>query len=95
MKKVEGNIAKHEAAKKQAGKKRHSYTSVYKPNVINMIRDGFSQDEVAEQYRISQSQVSRWMKKEKGTSLYKAMRSDIYIYHCYIQSYNYTYLIQD
>lgn len=43
-------------------KKQHPYTSVFKANVTHQVGEGFFQDEVAEHFRISQSQVSRWTK---------------------------------
>ena len=34
---------------------------VFKANVIHQVDEGFSQDEVAEPLRMSQSQISRWI----------------------------------
>ena len=64
--KVESRIAKSEAAKKNASKKRKSYTALFKAEVINKMDEGISQDEVAEHFRISQSQVCRWLSKRKS-----------------------------
>lgn len=56
LQRVEGNISKYEAAKNKL-KKCHSYTVLFKADVINKLIDGFLQGEVAEHFRISQSQV--------------------------------------
>ena len=64
LQRVEGNISKYEAAKKKAGKKRHSYTALFKADVINMLKDDFLQDEISEHFCIHQSQVSRWLTKD-------------------------------
>ena len=55
LRRVEDN-SKYEAAKKQAAKKRHSYTALFKVDVINMLKDGFLQVEVAEYFHILPSQ---------------------------------------
>ena len=59
LRKVEGNINKHEAAKKQTGKSVIPIQLCSKQMyVINMLKDGFSLDEVAEHFRIPQSHIS-------------------------------------
>ena len=37
LKKVEGNIIKHQAVKNKIGKKRYSYTAIIKTNIVNMV----------------------------------------------------------
>ena len=63
--KVVGNDAKACAAKQQAGKKRHQYSTTYKEEVIDMMEQlDNSQESVAEHFRIDQSQVSRYLKNK-------------------------------
>ena len=66
LRKVEGNISKHEAAKKQTGKSVIPIQLCSKQMyVINMLKDGFSQDEVAEHFRIPQSHISFHFYRQK------------------------------
>ena len=59
LRKVEGNISKHEATKKQTGKSVIPIQLCSKQMYfINMLKDGFSLDEVAEHFRIPQSHIS-------------------------------------
>ena len=63
--KVVGKVSKAEAAKHQAGKKRHQYSAVFKAEVIDqMEQPGSTQESVAEHFRIDQSQVSRYVKNK-------------------------------
>ena len=65
MGKIEGNIAKSAAAKKQAGKKRHSYSAVFKADAIFECMEGeCTQMEVAAKYGIDQAMLSRWISKK-------------------------------
>ena len=66
IKNVEGSIAKQGAAKKQAAKQRHVYTTKFKVQVIEVCgEEGATQDIIAEKFGISQSEVSRWMIKRR------------------------------
>ena len=60
------NIAKSTGANKIAGKKRHQYTASFKASAINEYENGVSQEEVAEKFRVTQSQVSRWIKNKEN-----------------------------
>ena len=63
--KVEGNIAKSEAAKKQAGKKRHSYTALFKAEAIWEVTEWkITQSEIAAKYGVDQAMLSRWISKK-------------------------------
>ena len=74
IKNVEGKIAKHNAAKEQAGEKCHAYTAQFKVQVIIACDEGATQGSVAEKCRISQSQVSRWIVKRKEIMKYAASK---------------------
>ena len=65
LKKAEGNMSKYKAARRQASQKQDLCTSFFKANVIHQVDEGFSQNEVAEHFRISQSQVSRRIAKRQ------------------------------
>ena len=55
-------MSQYETARRLQAKKQHPYTCVFKANVTHQVDKGFFQDEVAEHFRISRSQVSRWTK---------------------------------
>ena len=59
------NIAKSTGENKIAGKKRHQYTVSFKASAINLYENGISQEEAAEKFCVTQSQVSRWIIKKK------------------------------
>ena len=63
---VVANIAKSTGANKIAGKKRYQYTASFKASAINEYENGVSQEEVAEKFRVTQSQVSRWIKNKEN-----------------------------
>ena len=51
LNKVEGNIAKSNAAKQQGGKKRHSYTAKFEAEAIHACEEGdISQEKVAKTF---------------------------------------------
>ena len=60
------NIAKTTGAKKIAGKKQHQYTASFKASAINEYENGVSQEEVAKKVRVTQSQVSTWIKNKEN-----------------------------
>lgn len=65
IEKVEGRIAKSDGAKKLAGKKRHSYSAIYKADAIHeCTEEGSTQAAVAAKYGISQDMLSRWISKK-------------------------------
>ena len=66
--KVVGNDANICAAKRQAGKKRHHYTTIFKTEVINMMEQlGNNQESAIELFRIDQSQASSYLKNKIET----------------------------
>ena len=73
VKDVVGNVvnkvvsakAKSEGASKVAGKKRHQYSAAFKAEAINTYDNRASQESIAESFVMTQSQISRWLKKQK------------------------------
>ena len=57
-------MEKYEQMKANASKKRHAHTATFKAMVINAFEESENvcQDDIAEQFRINQSMVSRWLK---------------------------------
>ena len=66
VKDVVGNVVnKSEGASKVAGKKRHQYSAAFKAEAINTYDNRASQESIAESFVMTQSQISRWLKKQK------------------------------
>lgn len=63
--KVVSTMAKSEGAKKMANKKRHQYSATFKAEAISAYKNGASQENIAELFGVTQSQVSRWLKKKQ------------------------------
>ena len=57
--------AKSEAASKVADKKHHQYSAAFKAEAINACDNGANQRSIAESFNVTQSQISRWLKKRK------------------------------
>ena len=57
--------AKSEAASKVADKKHHQYSASFKAEAINACDNGANQRSIAESFNVTQSQISRWLKKRK------------------------------
>jgi len=63
--KVTSTMAKSDGAKKMANKKRQQYSASFKAEAISAYENGASQENIAELFGVTQSQVSRWMKKKQ------------------------------
>ena len=63
--KVVSARAKSEGASKVDGKKRHQYSVAFKTEAINAHDNGANQESITELFGVTQSQVSRWLKKRK------------------------------
>ena len=61
--KVVSASAKSEGASKVAVKKRHQYSAAFKAEAINTYDNGANQESIAESFGVTQSQISRWLKK--------------------------------
>ena len=46
--------------------KRHQYAAGFKASTINEHENGASQEEVAEKFLVTQTQVSRWIKNKEN-----------------------------
>ena len=57
--------AKSEGARKVAGKKHHQYSAALKTEAINAYDNGANQECIAESFAVTQSRISRWLKKWK------------------------------
>ena len=59
-------MEKYEQMKANASKKRHAHTATFKAMVINAFEESENvcQDDIAEQFRINQNMVSRWLKDQ-------------------------------
>ena len=57
--------AKSEGASKVAGKKRQQYSAAFKTEAINVYDNGANQESITESFGLTQSQISRWLKKWK------------------------------
>ena len=63
--KVVSARARSEGASKVAGKKRHQYAAAFKPEAINAYENVANQESIAESFGVTESQISRWLKKWK------------------------------
>ena len=63
--KVVSARARSEGACKVAGKKRHQHSAAIKAEAINAYDNGANQESIAESFGVTQSQISRWLKKRK------------------------------
>ncbi|XP_065658758.1 jerky protein homolog-like [Hydra vulgaris] len=63
--KVVSEMKKSEESRQLAGKKRHQYTAAFKAEAINAYGYEANQETIAESFGVTQSQISRWLKKKE------------------------------
>ncbi|AND84735.1 IS3 family transposase [Clostridium tyrobutyricum] len=58
-------------SEKKETKKRHNYTTEFKNQIVELYHNGKMKSEIAREYSLSLSMVSRWIRQSENTGSFK------------------------